>query len=50
MLDEAEAPTEPNAPLLGIELREVTKSFRLQRAEVVALAGIDLTVRDGAFV
>ena len=50
MLDEAEAPTEPNAPLLGIELRGVTKSFRLQRAEVVALAGIDLTVRDGAFV
>ena len=35
---------------LGIDVRDVSKVFRLQREDVVALDGVNLQIPDGAFV
>jgi NitT/TauT family transport system ATP-binding protein len=50
MTHEALARTENDDRRAGLELRRVTKRYRLRRDEVVALDGIDLQIPDGAFV
>ncbi len=42
--------TPEEAPALGIDLIGVNKTFQLQNEEVIALDGVDLQVKDGAFV
>jgi NitT/TauT family transport system ATP-binding protein len=37
-------------PALGIDLNNVSKTFQLQGEEVVALEGVNLQIKDGAFV
>ncbi len=39
-----------HGPALGIDLIDVSKTFQLQSEEVVALEGVNLQIKDGAFV
>jgi ABC-type glutathione transport system ATPase component len=39
-----------SSDVLGISIRDVSKTFRLGRGTIEALSGVDLSVRNGAFV